>query len=89
MKSKHLRFSLLLVVLALTAQLSLATPSLRVGQNANSSTTMGEATRPMPRPCQRRCRVSYGMCLRRADGNPGRRRACMMRYRNCLRHCGR
>jgi hypothetical protein len=38
--------------------------------------------------CYRRCRREYSRCLYWAGGNRGRRRACAIRYRNCLRRCG-
>lgn len=91
MKNTRIRFSLLIAVLALTAQLSFVNAPVQA-QNANSSQTMESTapqTRPMPNLCQRRCRATYSRCLRMADGNPGRRRACLVRYRNCVRHCGR
>ena len=88
MKSRF-RFSLLFVALALTAQLSISTPSLAVGQNANSSMEANQnSNMGIPSSqCRRRCTATYRRCLRAADGNPGRRRACAVHYRNCLRRC--
>ncbi|MBD0370896.1 MAG: hypothetical protein ICV60_08685 [Pyrinomonadaceae bacterium] len=37
--------------------------------------------------CWRRCRREYSACLGYAGGNAGRRRACAVRYRNCIRRC--
>ena len=87
MKSKR-NFSFFILVLALTAQLSLVAPSVQA-QNSNSSATMMEST-PMQAAmpagrCKRRCNASYRVCLRRG-GYP---RACRSRYRNCLRRCSR
>jgi len=87
MKSKHFRMNLFIIALTLTAQLAFASPTLRVGQNANSSTSTTANTPIRPNPCRRRCAIAYRRCLRAADGNPARRRACMLRYRGCLRHC--
>jgi hypothetical protein len=94
MKNKEMRLSLLIVALALTAQLSFVSPSIQA-QNANSSTTnesmMQNNNNNGPgipgSPCRRRCTMTYRKCLRAADGNPGRRRACAVRFRNCTRHC--
>jgi hypothetical protein len=37
--------------------------------------------------CYRGCRRQYAQCLNFAGGNQGRRRACAIRYRNCIRRC--
>lgn len=37
--------------------------------------------------CYRGCRRQYSQCLNFAGGNQGRRRACAVRYRNCIRRC--
>ena len=98
MKSTSIRIFLLTVVLALTAQLSLAGSSLRAGQNSNSSNagrmggTMTSEPDPGPGPqpgvlCRRRCAILYRRCLQAAGRNPARRRACLIKYRNCLRLC--
>jgi hypothetical protein len=89
MKNRKVRLSLLVVVLALTAQLSLISPST-LAQNANSS-TMSEGMMQSDRSgrssrwCNRRCTMSYRRCLR----SGGNARACRMRYRVCLRRCSR
>ena len=86
MKNKRIRFSLMIAVLALTAQLAFVTPSAQA-QNSNSSEMMEQTNPGRGGRCQRRCRVAYNRCLRNSYGNPGRRRACARRYRWCVRNC--
>ncbi|MCA1558043.1 MAG: hypothetical protein LC731_05825, partial [Acidobacteria bacterium] len=38
--------------------------------------------------CYRACRRQYNRCLYAAGGNRGRRRACAVRFRNCVKRCG-
>lgn len=90
MKHKHARFLLFVLAMALTAQMSIASSTLTRVQNTNSSTVSEQDTRvPAPSRCRVRCRRAYGICVRWSHGDPGRRRACIVRYRNCLRRCGR
>ncbi|HEX8747180.1 MAG TPA: hypothetical protein VF717_08260 [Pyrinomonadaceae bacterium] len=37
--------------------------------------------------CYRRCRRQYSRCLSYAGESRGRRRACTIRFRNCVRRC--
>jgi hypothetical protein len=87
MNSKR-KFSLLIMVLALTVQLSFVVPSAQA-QNANSSTPTMTGINPRGPNCLRRCRNEYRRCLVWARGNPGRRRSCALSYRKCLRQCTR
>jgi hypothetical protein len=91
MKSRHTRLSFLIVVLALTAQLSFITPTVRAN-NTNTSTTMQEdmgrqddrGSRSSWR-CRRRCNAAYRQCV----GTNRNSMACRRRLRNCLRRCWR
>ncbi|MDT4969570.1 MAG: hypothetical protein QOJ64_4307 [Acidobacteriota bacterium] len=90
MKHQHARFLLFMLAMALTAQMSIASSTLTRVQNTNSSTISEQDTRvPAPSRCRIRCRRAYGVCIRLADGSAARRRSCMLRYRTCLRRCGR
>ncbi|HEX8919885.1 MAG TPA: hypothetical protein VF766_00315 [Pyrinomonadaceae bacterium] len=82
MKNKKARLYLLVVVLALTAQLSIITPSV---QAQNSSDTGMMQTNRSDRWCGRRCNTNYRRCVR-SRRNP---RACRAQLRNCLRRCSR
>ncbi|MDT4969571.1 MAG: hypothetical protein QOJ64_4308 [Acidobacteriota bacterium] len=88
MKNRKARLSLLVVVLAMTAQLSLISPSIRA-QNANSSTTADTGTQndngpSIPTsPCRRKCFISYRQCLR----SKVNLKTCRVRLRVCLRRC--
>ena len=88
MKNRKTRLSLLIVVLALTAQLSLISPSIQA-QNANSPTASDTGMQNENRPgiptsgCSRRCWTNYRRCLR-SNTNP---KACRARLRVCLRRC--
>lgn len=99
-KYKQTSFSLFVIILALTAQLSFATPTVKaqnpksdkamkksVGRHADSrhnDNRYGDRSR-----CERSCRHTYRSCLNWAGSNGGRRRSCDVRYRNCLRRCSR
>ncbi len=68
------------------------TYSMRVDPNTQTDNGRGRRGRRRGRGgygnwCNRRCRREYSACLGYADGNAGRRRACAVRYRNCLRRC--
>jgi hypothetical protein len=92
MKSNIVRLSMLFVLLALTPQMSPAWTSAGNAQNTNSSTMSAEPEHPRHAPsrhCRTRCAREYRMCVRAAGNNPGRRRSCAVRYRNCLRRCDR
>jgi hypothetical protein len=87
MKTMFPRFLFLILALTLTAQLAFAVPTLKIGQNANSSTTASTAPKPDKR-CKKKCANSYRMCLRRAGKNKAERRSCEPRYELCLGYCG-
>ena len=85
MKNRHTRLSLLIVVLAVTAQLSIfSTPAQAQGLNfqpaAVAHTQMGI---PYNRRCRRRCERAYRWCVRSGKNV----RSCRVRLRNCLRRC--
>ena len=89
MISKRTGLAMLVLALALTAQLSFISPSAR-SQTSNSSMTMQNSNSSMMSQvgipssrCRRRCAVNYRRCLRN-NKNP---RACRVHYRNCLRRC--
>jgi hypothetical protein len=87
MKSNLVRLSLLFVLLAVTPQMSRALASPGFGQNSNSSTTMETVAKPdKTSRCRTKCRKAYGKCTRRAGDV---RRRCIIKYRDCLRRCGR
>ncbi|MGA9995579.1 MAG: hypothetical protein WBP93_09200 [Pyrinomonadaceae bacterium] len=85
MKSKRRFLSLLIVALALTAQLTFLSSLTQARQNANSSTTMAQDNRvEIPGGnCRRRCARAYRFCLRSGKNTM----ACRRHYRNCLRRC--
>lgn len=103
MKRETTRFSLLVVTFALAAQLFIIMPVAQTAQdnrNGNRKRTYAMRVDPgasqqqnsngngLGRNCRWRCRRTYSRCLAYAGNNPGRRRACAVRYRNCLRRCG-
>ncbi len=86
MKSNLVRLSLLFLLLAVTPLVSPALASSGIGQNTNSSTTMEiEAKSAKNSRCRTKCRRAFGKCLRVAGSDV--RRRCIIKYRNCLRHC--
>lgn len=89
MKRNLIKLSLLFVLLAAVPQMSAATAFVGEAQNTNSSTTMQREAKPVPNKCRWRCRSWYSRCLHAAGADPAKRKACMIRYRRCLRHCGR
>lgn len=84
MKRNLVRLSVLFALVAVMPQMS---RSPVFGQNANSSTTMQADAMPTKvSRCNTKCRKAFGKCTRR----PGDvRRRCIIKYRTCLRHCGR
>ena len=88
MKSSLIKLSLLFVLLAAVPQMSAAT-FVGVAQNANSAATMAPQPKPHPSPCRWKCRKWYSRCLHAAGADPAKRKACAIKYRTCLRHCGR
>ena len=87
MKKNLIRFSLLIVLLAAAPQMSVTSASAERGQNTNSSTTMAPEPGPI-NPCRRKCMLGYRRCLHAAGNDLAKRKACAVRYRACLRHCG-
>lgn len=85
MKSKRLRLALLLVVLALTAAPSFASPSA-----ARRNVAQGSIAAPIraDRRCRLRCSRQYRRCLRAAHGNRIRIRRCRLIHNRCLQRCG-
>jgi hypothetical protein len=85
MRSNLVRLSLLFLVLAVMAPVSSALASSNIGQNANSSTTTEAGSAPIKNSlCRTKCRKAFGKCTRVAGDV---RRRCIIKYRNCLRHC--
>jgi hypothetical protein len=89
MRNTRTGLAMLVLALALTAQLSFVSSST-LAQNSNSSTTEMQNSNssmmmstPRSSRCRRRCAVSYRSCLRSSKNA----RACRVRYRNCLRRC--
>jgi hypothetical protein len=80
MKSKLVRLSLLFLLLVVMAPVSSAWAFSGVGQNSNSST----AATLKNSVCRTKCRKAFGRCTR-VPGDV--RRRCLIKYRNCLRHC--
>ena len=66
--------------------------AMRVDPNPGMNSARGEGRRRRGNSgqgrCYRGCRRQYSRCLYWAGGNRGRRRACAVRYRNCVRRCG-
>lgn len=62
-------------------------PSSQTGEQRRGRRRRGEGTGQRGNWCHRRCRREYAQCLNNAGGNQGRRRSCVVRYRNCLRRC--
>lgn len=99
MKREATRFSLMVVIMILVTQLYSAVPVSHAAQNNNRPRTYSMRIDPNTQPgrgsrrrsgqnwCFRRCRREYRNCLSYAGTSYGRRRACAVRYRNCLRRC--
>lgn len=90
MKSTRVRFSLLIVALALSTQLSYVSASPLAGQNANSSTTVTTTTRTTTynrrrSRCTQNCNRAYRLCTRGIA--PPHVARCRERLRRCLRRC--
>lgn len=93
---KPKRFYLLAVIVILVTQLYSTVP---VAQAFQGDRTYSMRVDPPSQPgsrrgrgrgqnwCYRRCRRQYSRCISYAGNNRGRRRACIVRYRNCLRRC--
>lgn len=99
MKREATRFSMMAVTFILVTQLFAPVPVSEAGQSERQRTY---SMRVDPQPgqgqgrrrrrggegwCYRRCRREYDRCLAYAGNNWGRRRACQIRYRNCVRRC--
>jgi hypothetical protein len=89
METRQIHLSLLIVVLALTAQLSFISPSIQA-QNTKAHMTMKSRmlrTNSVPGiqgyQCNRRCNNIYESCLQ-SGKNP---KACRVQLRNCLSRC--
>ena len=99
MKREVTRFSMMAVVVLLVTQLYSVVPPAQAFQNNNRPRTYSMRIDPNTQPgrrrgqqgrqnwCYRRCRREYSRCLSYAGSNWGRRRACIRRYRNCVRRC--
>lgn len=100
MKRASARLFLMTATFVLVTQLFPIVPISQGGQNNNRPRTYSMRVDPetqtnsrrrrRPRSqnwCYRRCRRQYGRCLYWAGNNRGRRRACVIRYRRCLRGC--
>lgn len=91
MKHKYIRLSLLIVVLTLTSQPSLASAADLSGQSPAHATitarTISTSSAQRNRRCRARCNREYILCTR-GIVPPGRAR-CRARLRNCLRRCER
>jgi hypothetical protein len=99
MKREVTRFSMMVVIVMLVTQLYSAVPvsqafqsdnrpqrrSMRIDPNTQPSQRTGQ--QGGQRWCYRRCRRQYSSCLSYAGTSRGRRRACAVRYRNCVRRC--
>lgn len=97
MKREAARFSMMAVTFILVTQLFAPAPVSEAGQSERQRTY---SMRVDPQPgsqdqgrrrgrswCYRRCRREYNRCLAYAGNNWGRRRACQIRFRNCVRRC--
>ena len=101
MKREATRFSLMAVTFILVTQLYSVLPITQAFQSENrNQRTYSMRVDPGEQPgmrgrrrrggqnwCARRCRYQYSQCLSYAGNNWGRRRACAVRYRNCVRRC--
>lgn len=100
MKRKAMHYSMMLATFMLVTQLFAFAPVSQAGQSERRQRTYSMRVDPSAQPgtrrmrrrgqqnwCYRRCRREYSRCLSWAGGNMGRRRACAVRYRNCVRRC--
>ena len=94
MRRETTRFSLLIVTLILVTQIfALYTTTQAVQPRKNKQTYMrkipseSQVSRRQRR-CLLNCRREFQRCLNWAGRNQGRRRACEVRGRNCVRRCG-
>jgi hypothetical protein len=102
MKREATRFSMMAVIVILVTQLYTIVPVSQAFQSENvNQRTYSMRVDPASQPgrrrgrglinqgyrCQRRCRREYNICLTYAGTSRGRRRACAVRYRNCVRRC--
>jgi hypothetical protein len=100
MKREATRFSMMAVIVILVTQLYTIVPVSQAFQSENvnqrtysmrvdpgSQPGRGRGRRNQSYRCQRRCRREYSRCLSYAGTSWGRRRACAVRYRNCVRRC--
>lgn len=98
MKREATRFSMMAVTVILITQLYSSVPVSPAFQSENRPRTYSMRVDPNTQPgrgrrrggqnwCYRRCRREYNRCISYAGENRGRRRACIIRYRNCLRRC--
>jgi hypothetical protein len=86
MKTKLIRFSLLIVLLSAMPQMSSAATFVRV-QNTNSSTT------PEPKPispCESKCQRARINCILSGQrGSAVVRERCAAKFRACVKRCTR
>ena len=98
MKREATRFSMMAVIVILVTQLYTIVPVSQAFQSENVNqrtysmrvdpgSQPGRGRRNQSYRCQRRCRRGYSICLTYAGTSRGRRRACAVRYRNCVRRC--
>ena len=97
MKKDAKRFYLLVVAFVLMTQVFALAPVAHGTPQGNKRTYMKKIPPPMQPTtntstgqdyrCRRSCRRQYNRCLYWAGTNRGRRRACAVRYRNCLKRC--
>jgi hypothetical protein len=97
MKRKAVRLSLMAVTFILVMQLFTPVPVSQAGQGNRKRTysmridpetpSQGRGRRKQGNWCFRRCRRQYNRCLIYAGTNWGRRRACTVRFRNCVKRC--
>lgn len=92
MKNKRIHSALLVMVLALTAQLSFAAPTGLTEQSLFYTTATAIRATPASTQrqqrswrCRRRCNQEYRLCQRGVAG-PNIAR-CRQRLRRCLRRC--
>ena len=88
MNRGYMGLSLLIVAVAIAAQLSLFFPAAQAGQNmyaSNIPTPAANVTTRRGNPCRKRCATNYRTCINFAGAST---RACKVRYRNCLKKCG-
>jgi hypothetical protein len=95
MRRRSTRFSMLLVAFVLVTQLAAFAPVTQA-MECGGGTSQAQA-RPMQRTptrqadadgCRLKCRREYRRCLRLAGNNLRRKRACYIRYKNCMMRCG-